>query len=449
MTWSELFAKYDLAIPRYTSYPTVPQWRVTPTMEQWISSLSGAIDEPDASLAVYVHVPFCESLCTFCGCNTVITRDHARETPYIELVLSELDAYLRAVPQLAHATLRQLHLGGGTPTFLSADSLAALVDGVAARLPVRSGAFEASVEVDPRVTDAGQLEALAARGFRRVSLGVQDLDPEVQKLVNRVQPLALTETLCVAARALGYESINFDLIYGLPGQTRESMIRLADAVLRLAPDRLAVYSFARVPWIKPAQRKFRDDQVPAGAEKRALYETIRGPLLDAGYVELGLDHFARRDDSLARAAATRRMHRNFMGYTDVRTSALIGLGVSGISETSDCYHQNEKVITVYERRVRDGEIPTLRGHMLSPEDQRRKQKIEDLMTSFAVRLDPSEAAAAPRVLGAMLNDRLVYIDGEQLVIPPEGRPFVRNAATFFDEYLGREQGAGPVYSTSA
>jgi oxygen-independent coproporphyrinogen-3 oxidase len=449
VTWSELFAKYDLPIPRYTSYPTVPQWTVTPTLDQWRASLSAAIGAPDASLAVYVHVPFCESLCTFCGCNTVITRDHAREAPYVELVLAELDAYLDAIPGLAGSTVRQFHLGGGTPTFLSAASLAALVDGVTARLPVRAGAFEASVEVDPRVTDAGQLEALAARGFRRVSLGVQDLDPEVQRLVNRIQPLAVTATLCEAARQIGYESINIDLIYGLPGQTHESMGRLVDEVLRLEPDRLAVYSFARVPWIKPAQRKFKDEQVPVGADKRALYEAVRGPLLDAGYVELGLDHFARPDDSLAQAAASRGMHRNFMGYTDVHTTALLGLGVSGISETPDCYHQNDKVITVYDRRVRDGEIPTLRGHLLSPEDQRRKRKIGELMTSFGVRLDARERAAAPEALGSLLGDGLVAIVGDRLVIPPEGRPFVRNVATFFDEYLGHEQKSGPIYSTSA
>jgi oxygen-independent coproporphyrinogen-3 oxidase len=449
VTWSELFAKYDLPIPRYTSYPTVPQWSVTPTREQWLSSLSNAIGEPDASLAVYVHVPFCESLCTFCGCNTVITRDHSRESPYVELVLAELDAYLAAIPELAGMTVRQFHLGGGTPTFLSVASLGALVDGVVSRLPVRAGAFEASLEVDPRVTDARQLEALAARGFRRVSLGVQDLDPEVQRLVNRIQPLALTSSLCEAARQLGYESINLDLIYGLPGQTRESMNRLVHEVLQLRPDRLAVYSFARVPWIKPAQRKFKDEQVPVGAEKRALYEAVRGPLLDAGYVELGLDHFARPEDSLAQAAASGRMHRNFMGYTDVQTSALLGLGVSGISETPDCYHQNEKVITVYDKRVRDGEIPTLRGHILSLQDQRRKRKIGELMTSFAVRLDPEEAAAAPVALESLLADGLIAIERDRLVIPPAGRPFVRNAATFFDEYLGHEQKTGPVYSTSA
>jgi oxygen-independent coproporphyrinogen-3 oxidase len=220
-------------------------------------------------------------------------------------------------------------------------------------------------------------------------------------------------------------------------------------VLTLSPHRLAVYSFARVPWIKPAQRKFKDEQVPVGAEKRALYEAVRGPLLDAGYVELGLDHFARPDDTLARAAASGRMHRNFMGYTDAATGALLGLGVSGISETPDCYHQNDKVITVYDRRVRDGEIPTLRGHILSPEDQRRKRKIGELMTGFGVRLDAREAATAPSALGALLRDGLVMLEGDRLVIPPAGRPFVRNAATFFDEYLGREQAAGPVYSTSA
>ena len=180
-----------------------------------------------------------------------------------------------------------------------------------------------------------------------------------------------------------------------------------------------------------------------------MYEAVRGPLLEAGYIELGLDHFARPDDSLAQAAAAGRMHRNFMGYTDVHTSALIGLGVSGISETPDGYHQNEKVITVYDRRVREHEIPTLRGHMLSLEDQRRKQRIGELMTTFRVRLDADEAAAAPEALGALLDDGLVYIEGRDLVIPPEGRPFVRNAATFFDQYLGHEAKAGPIYSTSA
>ena len=448
MMRSDLFAKYDVAVPRYTSYPTVPQWTRPPTADEWRDSLARALAGPDASLAVYVHVPFCESLCTFCGCNTVITRDHGREDPYVDLLLAELDLYLRDVAALASQPVRQLHLGGGTPTFLAPAALGRLLDGVQARLSLRSQRFEGSVEVDPRVTTAAQLEVMAAHGFRRVSLGVQDVDPEVQRLVNRVQPLETTARLCAEARQLGYDSINIDLIYGLPGQTRETMDRLVKAVIDLAPDRLAVYSFARVPWIKPAQRKFRDDQIPTGADKRALYEAVRGPLLESGYVEIGLDHFARPTDTLARAAGAGTLHRNFMGYTDVHTTTLLGLGVSGISETPDCYHQNEKVITVYERRVRAGEVPTLRGHLLTTEDQRRRNQIAGLMTRFAVRLDAPEAARAPLALVSLIDDGLVEVRGDMLTVLPEGRPFLRNAATFFDEYFGHDVRPGPTYSTS-
>ncbi|MEO8071074.1 MAG: oxygen-independent coproporphyrinogen III oxidase, partial [Acidobacteriota bacterium] len=394
-------------------------------------------------------VPFCEVLCTFCGCNTVITRDHGREGPYVDLVLAELDAYLHRIDGLSGQAVRQLHLGGGTPTFLSANALGRLIDGLRARLPARAEAFEGSVEVDPRVTNAHQLEVMRERGITRLSLGVQDVDPEVQRLINRVQPITMTAELCRAARQLKYESINFDLIYGLPGQTPASMSELVAQVLDLAPDRLAVYSFALVPWIKPAQRKFRDDQVPTGADKRLLYETVRGPLLDAGYIEIGLDHFAKPTDALAHAAASGGLHRNFMGYTDVRTSVLLGLGVSAISETPDCYHQNEKVVTMYERRVRAGEIPTLRGHLLSDEDRRRRQQIAQLMTRFGVHLNAREVVDAPHVLESLMRDGLVEIHDDLLTILPEGRPFLRNAASFFDEYFRREPPSGPTYSTSA
>jgi len=448
MTSSDLFAKYDVAVPRYTSYPTVPQWHRTPTPEEWRASVTTAVADPEGSLSVYVHIPFCESLCTFCGCNTVITRDHGREGQYVQTVLTELDVYLRDVPGLPGRPVRQVHLGGGTPTFLSPGALGQLIDGLFARLPQRATPFEGSVEVDPRVTTAGQLDAMRARGFTRVSLGVQDVDADVQHLVNRRQPEALTAELCRAARELGYASINFDLIYGLPGQTPASMDRLVRAVLELSPDRLAVYSFARVPWIKPAQRRFRDDQIPAGAEKRALYERVRDPLLGAGYVEIGLDHFAKPTDALSQAAASGGLHRNFMGYTDVRTSVLLGLGVSAISETPDCYHQNEKLLPAYERRVTAGEIPTLRGHLLSTEDRRRRAKIAALMTQFVVRLDRHDADEARRLLSDLVADGLVQIDAQGLTVPAGGRPFLRNAATAFDEYLQHETPTSPTYSRS-
>jgi oxygen-independent coproporphyrinogen-3 oxidase len=447
MTAAERFAKYDVPVPRYTSYPTVPQWHKPPAPEEWVESLARAASQPEAALAVYVHVPFCESLCSFCGCNTLITRDHGREGRYVELILEELALYLSQVPALQRQPFRQLHLGGGTPTFLSAESLATLVDGVTAALDMDRQAFEGSLEVDPRVTTATQLSALRSRGFRRVSMGVQDIDASVQHLVNRHQPLAQTASLCAAARAIGYDSVNFDLIYGLPGQSVASMTTLAREVIALEPDRLAVYGFARVPWIKPAQRRFRDDQIPVGADKRGLYEAIRNPLLAAGYVEIGMDHFARPSDPLARAASAGCLHRNFMGYTEVRTSTLLGLGVSAISDTPDCYHQNEKVITAYEARVKAGAIPTHRGHVLSDDDRRRRDAIASVMTTFAVDLKQRDVELDPAMVRALVADDVIAVTDDVLSIRPEGRPFLRNAAALFDAYLDVKP-SSPLYSKS-
>ena len=446
MSGTDLFAKYDVPVPRYTSYPTVPQWSRSPTREEWLHSLTNAVTLPDASLSLYIHLPFCESLCTYCGCNTVITRDHQRAEPYADLVLTELAAYLAAVPPLADAPLRHVHLGGGTPTFSTPDELARLLDRVMARFPVRAPVFEGSVEADPRVTTPAHLEMLRDRGFLRLSLGVQDFDDTVQDFVNRHQPYGMVERLTAGARSLGFESVNFDLIYGLPGQTPESQARLADQVLSLRPDRLAVYSFARVPWIKPQQRKFKDDQIPVGAEKRALYEVVRDRLLGAGYVEIGMDHFALPTDGLALSAAAGTMYRNFMGYAERRTTAMLGLGVSSISETPDCYHQNEKVIALYERRVRQNEIPTLRGHLLSEEDRLRREQILRVMTAYRASLRPDQVDDAKAYLLEMIADGLVTIDGAELRVPPSGRPFLRNIAALFDVPYRTTESAGPMYS---
>jgi oxygen-independent coproporphyrinogen-3 oxidase len=443
---TDLFAKYDVPIPRYTSYPTVPQWRRTPTAAEWQDSLTRALDEPDASLGLYVHLPFCESLCTFCGCNTVITRDHGRARPYGERVIRELDRYLDRVPALADHPAGQMHLGGGTPTFAAPDVLAELIDGVFARIAREGRAFEGSVEADPRVTTSAHLDMLADRGFTRLSLGVQDFNAETQRLVNRLQSVETVARLLEYARHRGFTSVNFDLIYGLPGQTPASMRVLADQVLALGPDRLAVYSFARVPWIKPAQRKFTDEQVPAGADKRALYEAIRAPLLSAGYIELGLDHFARPDDGLARAAAAGTMHRNFQGYTERRATVLLGLGVSAISETPDCYHQNEKIITRYDRRIDLDEIPTLRGHLLSPAEARRRSQIVSLTTTFRADLTAEEVADARGYLAPLIADGLAVVTERDVTVPADGRPFLRNIAALFDDHLRTEQPTGPLYS---
>lgn len=446
LTLTQLLEKYDVPVPRYTSYPAVPNWQETPTLETWFAALHSALSGDAATLAVYVHLPFCETLCTFCGCNTVITRNHDRSAPYVETVLAELDMYVKHVEALGRRAVSQLHLGGGTPTFMAPDVLATLLCGIAARLPLRAEGFEGSVEVDPRVTTRAHLDTLRAHGISRVSLGVQDFDTEVLRLVNRPQPQAITAALCTAAREAGYDSINFDLIYGLPGQSASTMRQLAESVVELRPDRLAVYSFARVPWIKPAQRKFKDEDVPVGAAKRELYEILRERLLGAGYLEIGLDHFALPHDALAKASAAGTLHRNFMGYTDRRTTALLGLGVSAISETPACYHQNEKVITVYERRVAQGEVPTLRGHILSDDDRHRADLIRSLMTSGHAPLTPADRDAARIELADLVRDGIVDIGEDELRIPAKGRPFIRNIAAFFDTYLRSAAKEGPVYS---
>ena len=446
LSLTQLLEKYDVPVPRYTSYPAVPNWQETPSAPAWFDALNLALAPDSSSLALYVHLPFCETLCTFCGCNTVITRNHERSAPYVQTVLAELDLYLRNVPSLATRPVSQIHLGGGTPTFMPPDVLSMLLKGIAARLPLRAEGFEGSVEVDPRVTTRAHLDAMRALGISRISLGVQDFDGEVLRLVNRPQPFEITAALCAEARSCQYDSINFDLIYGLPGQSVSTMTRLADGVIDLRPDRLAVYSFARVPWIKPAQRKFKDEDVPVGAAKRQLYETLRDRLLAAGYLEIGLDHFALPHDALAAAFARGTLHRNFMGYTDRRTTALLGLGVSAISETPACYHQNEKVITVYERRIGEGEVPTLRGHVLSDDDRRRADVIRALMTTGRAPLTPSEAEAARLELVDLVRDGIVEIDDRQLRVTDSGKPFIRNVAAFFDAYLRTAAKEGPVYS---
>lgn len=446
MTLSDLFAKYDVPVPRYTSYPTVPSWQHQPTTESWAESMVRALERPDTSMAMYVHIPFCESLCTYCGCNTVITRNHDKGREYIALLFKELEWYLAHVPGLARHPVRQVHLGGGTPTFLSPDELGVLLDGLRDRLAL-DASMEGSIEVDPRVTTREHLAAVRARGVTRLSLGVQDIDEEVQRLINRHQPLSLTKALVADARALGFESINVDLVYGLPGQTPASAQALADAIVEVNPDRLAVYSFARVPWIKPAQRKFTDEQIPVGADKRLLYETIRGPLLEAGYLELGLDHFAKPTDPLAVAAATGRMHRNFMGYTEVKTDVLIGLGVSAISETPDCYHQNEKVITVYERRILAGELPTFRGHHLTAQEQAQRAIIMQLLTESRLTVDAATRASRADALAGLVDDGLIVWTDTGVQVTDLGRAFLRNIAAVFDEGL-ETPGDGPRYSKS-
>jgi oxygen-independent coproporphyrinogen III oxidase len=448
-TASELFKKYDIPAPRYTSYPTVPYWTDSPDSDQWIQELRKAFAVDSMTWSMYIHIPFCETLCTFCGCNTSITKDHGREAPYLDLLLKEWENYKNSVPDLQKRQLINIHLGGGTPTFFSPENLKKLIAPILLDCKVDREHFEGSIEVDPRRTTRAHLEALREVGFNRVSMGVQDFNPEVQRLVHRIQPRDITEKLTSEARELGFESVNFDLIYGLPKQTSESIREMAEITVEMRPDRIALYSFALVPWIKPAQRLFKDEDLPVGEEKRKLYEIAREILLAGGYREIGMDHFALPTDSLSRSDVGGSLHRNFMGYADRRTEVLLGLGVSSISETPGCFHQNEKVLPVYERKVNGGEIPTLRGHLLNEEDRKRREQILTFMTKWQVELESDEQASDVReFLSSLIEDNLVRLEGRRLTLTESGKPFLRNACMALDARLRAKTPDTKVFSSA-
>jgi oxygen-independent coproporphyrinogen-3 oxidase len=349
---------------------------------------------------------------------------------------------------LRERPLLGVHLGGGTPTFFSAENLERILKPILADARMAGDQFEASVEVHPGHTTREQLVTLRRLGFTRISIGVQDFDPEVQRLVNRHQPYEVTKSVTDVARELGYTSVNYDLIYGLPRQNPDSFATTVEKTIELRPDRIALYSFALVPWIKPAQRSYSDEDLPKAGEKRALYEMAREKLASAGYIEIGMDHFALPHDGMAEAQRKGTLHRNFQGYTEKRTSVLLGLGVSAISEAPTCFHQNEKAFPVYERRVQQGEIPTLRGHLLSDEDRRLREQILIFMTSFEVGLLPEQRDDARSYLEPLISDGLVTVDGQRLILTERGRPFLRNACMFFDQRL-RQQGHRPQVFSQA
>jgi coproporphyrinogen III oxidase/oxygen-independent coproporphyrinogen-3 oxidase len=440
-----LVSKYDVPAPRYTSYPTVPYWDTNPTTADWISHINNSIAKEDAAIALYLHIPFCETLCTFCGCNTSITKNHSVEDPYVEAILKEFTMYLDMVPNLSKRHLLELHLGGGSPTYLSEKNLEAMLSPLLSKLSVKEPSHF-SIEVDPRRTRKEQLEVLYKMGFRRVSLGVQDFNPEVQRLINRDQPFDKTKHITDVAREIGFTSVNFDLIYGLPKQSLESIEYTIQKTLELKPDRIAFYSYAHVPWIKASQRLFTEDDLPKGAEKRNLYEVSRKLFEDFGYKEIGMDHFALETDSLWKSYQSKTLHRNFMGYTDRRTDLLLGLGVSSISDSWTCFHQNEKILKKYNKRIDSNEIPTLRGHILSETDLRQRKYILDLTTTWKVDLESSIADDLKKYLRTLEEDNLIQWNGNELFIPIHGRPFLRNICMGLDLRLREKTPEARVFS---
>ncbi len=449
---SSLIRKYDVPGPRYTSYPTVPYWSRVPTEAEWLGALRDALARAQAhseAASVYVHLPFCESLCTYCGCTTRITKNHGLALPYVDTVLQEWALYRAALDQ--EIPVGELHLGGGTPTFLSPDELDRLVTGIlGTAAPAPEGRPMLSVEADPRVTTPAHLDRLARLGFTRLSLGVQDFDPEVQLAIHRVQSEAQVRAVVEGARRLGFTSVNMDLVYGLPFQTADSVEGTVLAITRLRPDRIAFYGYAHVPWVKPGQRRYSDADVPAGPEKRALYELGRVRFLEEGYVEIGMDHFALPDDPLAVAQRNGTLHRSFMGYVERHCSPMFGLGMSAIGDAWTAFAQNEKDLERYAARVQSGALPFFRGHLLDTEDEVLRRHVLELMTThkttWASPPETAYLASVPDRLREMAEDGLVELSPGSVAVRDAGRPFLRNACLAFDARLQRSAPETQIFS---
>jgi oxygen-independent coproporphyrinogen-3 oxidase len=436
-----LLKKYDVPCPRYTSYPTVPCWDEKALSEkEWTDALKQSFAESNSrnGISLYIHLPFCESLCTYCGCNTRITVNHKVEIPYIRTVLKEWSLYRALLP--GRPKIRELHLGGGTPTFFSPANLELLINGIMEGCDL-AGDYEFGAEGHPSNTTFEHLQTLSSLGFRRISFGIQDFDPSVQQMINRKQSFATVEEITHAARETGFESVNYDLIYGLPAQTEESVQNTIDKVSFLRPDRIAFYSYAHVPWMRPAQKKF-ESFLPTGGEKRKLYETGRIILEAAGYGEIGMDHFALPGDTLSAAASEKTLHRNFMGYTSRHTQLAIGLGVSSISDSWTAFAQNAKSTEEYQALVNAGKIPIVKGHCLTEEDLILRKHILNIMcrmeTSWAGNSlrHPSVQEALQRLEEAE-SDGLVRREPFRLKVTDAGRPFLRNICSAFDARMRR------------
>jgi oxygen-independent coproporphyrinogen-3 oxidase len=444
----DLLGKYNVPGPRYTSYPTVPYWSNPPSEEEWKKHVKASFDAYNTKdgISIYIHLPYCESLCTFCGCNTRITVNHGVEEPYIETLLMEWTLYTDLFEE--RPLIKEIHLGGGTPTFFSPANLTKLIQGISARGTIAQDA-DLSIEASPKSTTREHLATLYQLGFRRLSLGIQDFDPLVQKTINRVQTFGQIKAVTDWARTIGFESVNYDLVYGLPFQNMSSIEQTIDLVNLLRPDRIAYYSYAHIPWVKPGQRSFTEKDLPDGELKHQMYAEGKRMLVEAGYTEIGMDHFALPGEALAQAFRSRRLHRNFMGYTTQPSKLMIGLGVSSIGDTWTAFGQNLKVVEAYTEAVHSGRFPIFRGHILSEEDLRMRALILDIMCHFRTDLKHVAGDATEWSEGSleeMERDRLIRRNGSDLEVTSKGRPYVRNICMAFDLHLLRNKPDTQIFS---
>ncbi|WCM42830.1 oxygen-independent coproporphyrinogen III oxidase [Flavobacterium sp. CBA20B-1] len=437
---NSLINKYNVPGPRYTSYPTVPFWNQAYfSSNKWIARLQQNFDLTNSTegISLYIHLPYCESLCTFCGCHKHITKQHKVEQPYIDAVLKEWNLYLNLFG--SKPIIKELHLGGGTPTFFSSTELKRLVDGIFEK-SVKHEHLEMSFEGHPNNTSETHLQVLFDLGFKRVSFGVQDYDEKVQKAIHRNQAFNQVSAVSLKAREIGYQSITHDIIYGLPFQTIESIKDTIYKTAQIMPDRISFYSYAHVPWMKGnGQRGFKNHDLPKSEYKRQLYEEGRTLLQQFGYYEIGMDHFAKATDDLYKSSKNKQLHRNFMGYTPSKTTVLIGLGASAISDCGNAFAQNEKQIPLYLASIERNEIPVFKGHVLSNDDLVLRHCITDIICRYSTDLTAVYAIIPKEELqnrlNEFLNDELITIENNQLTVTHLGKTFVRNICMAFDEYL--------------
>ncbi|MEZ4792632.1 MAG: oxygen-independent coproporphyrinogen III oxidase [Gelidibacter sp.] len=449
---SALIQKYNVPGPRYTSYPTVPFWdEASFSKEKWIESFQKSFIESNNKdgISLYIHLPFCESLCTFCACHKHITKRHSVEDGYVDAVLKEWQLYLDLLPQTP--ILKEIHLGGGTPTFFSSDSLSRLIKGLLNKASLHE-AYEFSFEGHPNNTTKEQLKTLFDLGFRRVSFGIQDYDPTVQKAIHRIQTFEQVKKVTEWSRSIGYTSISHDLIYGLPFQNIDTITNSINKTKELRPDRISFYSYAHVPWIKGVgQRGFNENDLPKGNEKRALYERGKQLFSDMGYAEIGMDHFALKRDSLYIASVEKSLHRNFMGYTTNTTQLMIGLGMSAISDSWYGFAQNVKTVKEYEKMVNADELPVFRGHILNNEDLIIRKHILNIMCHLKTswknkKLQFKELNDVLNTLEELKNDGLISIKNNSLFASEDAKPFIRNICMGFDLRMKQQQPKTQLFS---
>lgn len=447
-------SKYNVPGPRYTSYPTVPAWTESVGPKDYQTSLKQL--GPTDPLSLYFHLPFCERLCHFCGCMQVITTDHSRSADYVNRLLQEMNLVSDLLPS-TRGPVSQLHLGGGTPNFIQPAELKQLMASVRGHFEFSETA-ELAIEMHPRTSTPEFCDALWEEGFNRISLGVQDFDPMVQKLIHRDQSYEMTVKMLDYLKGLGFRHFNFDLIYGLPGQSLAGWEDTLKKVIELKPNRLAVYSYAHVPWVRPVQRSFKDSDLPSPEQKLELFELAYETLLNHDYQAIGMDHFATADDELSLAQAGNTIHRNFMGYSTRADAHQIGMGVSAISYVNGNYFQNLKDLPAYEKCIASGELATFRGFLLDREDSLRRELITQIMCNREIdlveygkrwNLDFSQYFAdSLDQLKGLKADGLVQWDDRRFRAVGLGHLFLRNIAMAFDPYLKgiREAASTPTFS---